>query len=143
MLDSLFLHSYREQTAHMLISGKTELAAVQLVLKFLGACWWDLILCHSQRPVYSLAIVLRNVHKGLKIQPHRHGWILEFRSSRQTLRKVSESSCWGNPLAHLHITFALFRKTWLVSVAREWFISFLTKQCKNLNSQRGFAASLK
>jgi len=40
-------------TAPMLISGTTELAAVQLVLKFLGGCWWEPISCHSQRPVYS------------------------------------------------------------------------------------------
>jgi len=30
MLDSLYLHSYEKQTAHMLISGTTELASVQL-----------------------------------------------------------------------------------------------------------------
>jgi len=39
MLRSLYLHSYEKQTAPMLTSGTAELAAVQLVLKFLGACW--------------------------------------------------------------------------------------------------------
>jgi len=43
----------------MQISGLTELAAVQLVLKLLRTCWWELISCHSQRPVYSLTFVLR------------------------------------------------------------------------------------
>jgi len=38
----------------MLISGTTELVAVQLVVKFLGLCWWESISCHSQHPVYSL-----------------------------------------------------------------------------------------
>jgi len=27
----------------MLISGTTELATVQLVLDFLGMCWWELL----------------------------------------------------------------------------------------------------
>jgi len=27
----------------MLISGTTELAIVQLVLDFLGMCWWELL----------------------------------------------------------------------------------------------------
>jgi len=39
MLYSLYLNSYAKQTTHMLISEITELASVQLVLKFLGACW--------------------------------------------------------------------------------------------------------
>jgi len=39
MLDSLYLHSYAKQTAHMLVSGTRELAFVQLVLTFLGKCW--------------------------------------------------------------------------------------------------------
>jgi len=48
-------------TARMLnaiISGTTELASVQLVLKRLGVCWWELISCHSQLPVCSLTFVL-------------------------------------------------------------------------------------
>ena len=58
MLDSLHLHSYAKQTPHMLLSGTTDLAYVQLVLNIFKACWSELISCHSQQPVYSLTFVL-------------------------------------------------------------------------------------
>jgi len=58
MLDSLSLHSYIKETALMLINGTTELASVQLVLKFLGTFWWERNSCHSQHPaVCSLTFV--------------------------------------------------------------------------------------
>jgi len=56
MLDSLYLHSYAKQTAHMLASGTIELAFVQIVLKLLVTCLRKLISRHLQRPVYSLTL---------------------------------------------------------------------------------------
>jgi len=40
----------------MLMSGMTEFAS--MVLKVLWACWWELMSCHSQCPVYSLTFVV-------------------------------------------------------------------------------------
>jgi len=39
-LHPLYLHSYAQLTAPILISRRTVLAVVQLVLKFVETCWW-------------------------------------------------------------------------------------------------------
>jgi len=100
----------------MLITGSTELATVQLVLDFLGMCWWELLLSHVILNVWSILSLLFycNVKcgQGLKIQHHRQGWILEFRGLRQTLRKIPQTACWGAPLAHWQTIVALFWKTY-------------------------------
>jgi len=80
-----------------------------------------------------------NLRQWLKSQHHRQGWILEFRSLRQTLGRVPQNSCWGAPFGtfppRLHV--ALFWKTYdllqiLLTMALEWFIRFLTEQCKSV-----------
>jgi len=51
-------NSLCKTTAYMLISGPTELAPMQIFLKFLGTCWWKLISCHSQSAVYDMTFLL-------------------------------------------------------------------------------------
>jgi len=41
---------------HILINGTTEIASVQLVLKFVVTCLWVAVSCHRQRPVHSLTL---------------------------------------------------------------------------------------
>ena len=92
----------------MLISGTTELAAVQLVLKFLGGCWWELISCHSQRPVYSFDFCftgMSNVNRGWNPASQKGAW---GKLSERFPKTVVEKT----PLAHLQIIVALFWKTY-------------------------------
>jgi len=108
MLRSLYLQSYAWQIAPMLISGTTELAAVQLVLKFLGWCWWELISCHSQRPVYSFDfcfIVMSNVNRGWNPASQKGAW-------GKLLERFPKTVVVEPPLAHLQIMVALFWKTY-------------------------------
>jgi len=87
----------------MLISGTTELAAVQLVLKFLGGCWWELISCHSQRPVYSFDFCF-TVNRGWNPASQKEAW-------DKLLERFPKTVVQEPPLAHLQIIVVLFWKT--------------------------------
>jgi len=49
----------------MLFSRTTEFALVQQFLKFLEACWGELMSYHPQRPVYSLTFVVMLIKLGI------------------------------------------------------------------------------
>jgi len=73
----------------------------------------------------------------LKIQPHRQGWILEFRAWGKLLERfpkpLVEEPLWligKQLLLYFEKHTTCFRSYW--TVALQWFIRFLTEQCKNL-----------
>ena len=108
------IHAYAKQTAPMLNSGTTELASVQLVLKFLMTCLWELLSCHSQRPLHFLVfcvfcfIVDKDWIPSLADKGEYYKLGVWGKLSERYPKTVVE----GVPSAHLHIILALLWKSY-------------------------------
>ena len=76
----------------MLISRTTELGPVQLALKFLGVCWWELISCHSQRLVYSLTFVLMRTRVENPASKTRVN--IRIEGPEPISQKGTQNTCW-------------------------------------------------
>jgi len=60
MLDSMYLRSYAKENSTYADQQDNwaRICATSFETRAWGTCWWELISCHSQRLIYSLAFVL-------------------------------------------------------------------------------------
>jgi len=123
----------------------------QTIIGFNQTQWCILYL--GARPRQTLSIGAQNIptikffilFRNLLLRESPFHTVNCLKSFNFKLFFVYHITCWGIPLAHFHIIFALFWKTYdllrsLLNVALiEWFISFLIKQYENYvwNLQRG------
>jgi len=73
--------------------GTTELTSVKLALRRLGVCWWELISCHSQRPVCSLTFVL--ICTRVENPASKIGVDIRISRFEANSQKGAPNSCWG------------------------------------------------